>query len=185
MRKDLGYEFCRTESEKNPYVAGPLKRTDCSLVSDGAAALVLAGRGRRRGRWPAGGGDPRGCPRAGLPADRRGATSSASRAARRRGRGRYDQAGLTGSADLDLRRDARLLHHRRADRVRGDGPRRSRPGRGLDAVREGWTARWTAGCRSIRSGGPEGEGPPDRRDRRVDARALRHAAQRAGGRRCR
>ena len=41
MRKDLGYEFCRTESEKNPYVAGPLKRTDCSLVSDGAAAVVL------------------------------------------------------------------------------------------------------------------------------------------------
>ncbi|MCO4318402.1 acetyl-CoA acetyltransferase [Phyllobacterium sp. 21LDTY02-6] len=41
MRKDLGYEFCRHESEKNPFVAGPLKRTDCSLVSDGAAALVL------------------------------------------------------------------------------------------------------------------------------------------------
>ena len=42
MRKDLGYDFCRTESDKNPYVAGPLKRSDCSLVSDGAAALVLA-----------------------------------------------------------------------------------------------------------------------------------------------
>jgi acetyl-CoA C-acetyltransferase len=42
LRKDLGFDFCRTESEKNPYVAGPLKRTDCSLVSDGAAALVLA-----------------------------------------------------------------------------------------------------------------------------------------------
>jgi acetyl-CoA C-acetyltransferase len=42
MRKDFGYEFCRTESEKNPYVAGPLKRTDCSLVSDGAAAVVIA-----------------------------------------------------------------------------------------------------------------------------------------------
>jgi acetyl-CoA C-acetyltransferase len=42
FRKDLGYEFCRTESEKNPFVAGPLKRTDCSLVSDGAAAIVLA-----------------------------------------------------------------------------------------------------------------------------------------------
>ncbi len=42
MRKDLGYDFCRTESEKNPRVAGPLKRTDCSLVSDGAAAVVLA-----------------------------------------------------------------------------------------------------------------------------------------------
>jgi acetyl-CoA C-acetyltransferase len=42
MRKDLGYAFCRTESEKNPFVARPLKRTDCSLVSDGAAAVVLA-----------------------------------------------------------------------------------------------------------------------------------------------
>jgi len=42
MRKDLGFEFCRTESDKNPFVAGPLKRTDCSLVSDGAAALVIA-----------------------------------------------------------------------------------------------------------------------------------------------
>ncbi len=42
MRKDLGFDFCRQESEKNPFVAGPLKRTDCSLVSDGAAAIVLA-----------------------------------------------------------------------------------------------------------------------------------------------
>src|SRR5450631_1185300 len=42
LRKDLGFESCRTESEKNPFVAGPLKRTDCSLVSDGAAAVVLA-----------------------------------------------------------------------------------------------------------------------------------------------
>ena len=42
MRKDFGYDFCRTESDKNPFVAGPLKRTDCSLVSDGAAAVVLA-----------------------------------------------------------------------------------------------------------------------------------------------
>lgn len=41
LRKDLGYEFCRHVSDKNPIVAGPLKRTDCSLVSDGAAALVL------------------------------------------------------------------------------------------------------------------------------------------------
>jgi acetyl-CoA C-acetyltransferase len=41
VRKDLGFDFCRKESEKNPYVAGPLKRTDCSLVSDGAAALIM------------------------------------------------------------------------------------------------------------------------------------------------
>lgn len=44
IRKDFGYDFCRHESEKNPFVAGPLKRTDCSLVSDGAAAIVLVDR---------------------------------------------------------------------------------------------------------------------------------------------
>jgi len=42
MRRDFGFDFCRNVSDKNPYVAGPLKRTDCSLVSDGAAAIVLA-----------------------------------------------------------------------------------------------------------------------------------------------
>ena len=42
MQKDFGFDFCNTVSEKNPHVAGPLRRTDCSLVSDGAAALVLA-----------------------------------------------------------------------------------------------------------------------------------------------
>jgi acetyl-CoA C-acetyltransferase len=42
MRKDVGLAFCNTVSDRNPRVAGPLRRTDCSLVSDGAAALVLA-----------------------------------------------------------------------------------------------------------------------------------------------
>lgn len=42
MRRDLGFDFCRTPSDKNPFVAGPLKRSDCSLVSDGAAAMVLS-----------------------------------------------------------------------------------------------------------------------------------------------
>lgn len=41
IRKDLGVEFCSTVSERNPVVAEPLRRTDCSLVSDGAAALIL------------------------------------------------------------------------------------------------------------------------------------------------
>jgi acetyl-CoA C-acetyltransferase len=41
LRKDLGFEFCNLVSEKNPIVAAPLRRTDCSLVSDGAAAIVL------------------------------------------------------------------------------------------------------------------------------------------------
>ncbi|WP_066887162.1 acetyl-CoA acetyltransferase [Carbonactinospora thermoautotrophica] len=41
LRRDLGYEFCATVSADNPLVAAPLRRTDCSPVSDGAAALVL------------------------------------------------------------------------------------------------------------------------------------------------
>ncbi|MEM8796651.1 MAG: acetyl-CoA acetyltransferase [Pseudomonadota bacterium] len=42
MRKDLGFDFCNTVSDKNPLVAGPLRRTDCSLISDGAAAMVIS-----------------------------------------------------------------------------------------------------------------------------------------------
>lgn len=42
MRRDFGFEFCNAVSDKNPYVAPPLRRTDCSLISDGAAALVVA-----------------------------------------------------------------------------------------------------------------------------------------------
>lgn len=41
MQKELSLDFCRQVSDKNPYVVGVLKRSDCSLVSDGAAALVL------------------------------------------------------------------------------------------------------------------------------------------------
>ncbi|WP_306031237.1 acetyl-CoA acetyltransferase [Stappia sp. MMSF_3263] len=42
MRKAFDFAFCNEVSEKNPIVAGPLRRTDCSLISDGAAAMVLA-----------------------------------------------------------------------------------------------------------------------------------------------
>lgn len=41
LHKELSVEFCRTVSEQNPMVADPLRRTDCSPVSDGAAAVVL------------------------------------------------------------------------------------------------------------------------------------------------
>lgn len=51
LRKDLGFEFCNTVSEKNPLVAPPLRVTDCSLISDGAAALVMAADGLA-GRFP-------------------------------------------------------------------------------------------------------------------------------------
>lgn len=42
MQVDLGFDFCNKVSEKNPLVAPPLKRSDCSMISDGAAALVIA-----------------------------------------------------------------------------------------------------------------------------------------------
>jgi acetyl-CoA C-acetyltransferase len=41
LRRDLGFEACNTVSEKNPLIAPPLRLSDCSLISDGAAALVL------------------------------------------------------------------------------------------------------------------------------------------------
>lgn len=41
LRKEFDVEFCSTTSEKNPVVAGQLRRTDCSPVSDGAAAVVI------------------------------------------------------------------------------------------------------------------------------------------------
>lgn len=41
LRKPLELAFCLNASDKNPMIAAPLKKTDCSLVSDGAAAIVL------------------------------------------------------------------------------------------------------------------------------------------------
>ena len=49
FRKDLGYDFCREVSDRNPWVAPPLKRSDCSAVSDGAAAVVLTDADTARG----------------------------------------------------------------------------------------------------------------------------------------
>lgn len=42
MQKSFSFEQCNTVSDRNPYVAPPLRRTDCSLVSDGAAAMIVA-----------------------------------------------------------------------------------------------------------------------------------------------
>lgn len=42
MQVDLGFDFCNKVSKKNPLVAPPLKRSDCSMISDGAAALIIA-----------------------------------------------------------------------------------------------------------------------------------------------
>ncbi|MBC2638179.1 acetyl-CoA acetyltransferase [Rhodococcus wratislaviensis] len=46
LHKDRGFEFCNSVSDKNPYVAHPLRRTDCSLISDGAVALVITSADR-------------------------------------------------------------------------------------------------------------------------------------------
>ena len=47
LHKDLSVEFCSTVSDRNPMVAAPLRRTDCSPISDGAAAVVLSSTANR------------------------------------------------------------------------------------------------------------------------------------------
>lgn len=42
MHRPLDLDFCMTVSERNPMIADPLKLSDCSLITDGAAAVVLA-----------------------------------------------------------------------------------------------------------------------------------------------
>ena len=44
MHRPLDLEFCLSASERNPMIAAPLKLSDCSLISDGAAAVVLVHR---------------------------------------------------------------------------------------------------------------------------------------------
>lgn len=48
MRRAFDVDFCQTLSDKNPMVVDPLRRTDCSLISDGAAALVLSTEDRAK-----------------------------------------------------------------------------------------------------------------------------------------
>ena len=136
MRKDLGFEFCRTESDKNPFVAGPLKRTDCSLVSDGAAAVVLADtetalRMRRAVAFRA-----TAHAQDFLPMSKRdvlkfeGAAAAWARA--------LSQAGITLD-DLSLveTHDCFTV----AELIEYEAMGLTREGRGADAIREGWTTK--------------------------------------------
>jgi acetyl-CoA C-acetyltransferase len=48
MRRVMDFEHCNNASQSNPYVADSLRLTDCSLISDGAAAIILASPQRAR-----------------------------------------------------------------------------------------------------------------------------------------
>ncbi|MGY6126885.1 acetyl-CoA acetyltransferase [Paraburkholderia caledonica] len=48
MQREMTIEHCNTVSDINPLVAPPLRLTDCSLISDGAAAIVLASSERAK-----------------------------------------------------------------------------------------------------------------------------------------
>lgn len=41
MHRRLDLDYCLTPSNKNPVISAPLKLSDCSLITDGAAAIVL------------------------------------------------------------------------------------------------------------------------------------------------
>ena len=41
MQRKMDFDACNNVTEKNPQIAPPLRLSDCSLISDGAAAIVL------------------------------------------------------------------------------------------------------------------------------------------------
>ncbi|NBF11548.1 acetyl-CoA acetyltransferase [Pseudomonas sp. Fl4BN1] len=48
MHRPMDFEHCNHVSQSNPLIAPSLRLTDCSLISDGAAAIVLASPQRAR-----------------------------------------------------------------------------------------------------------------------------------------
>lgn len=41
IRKEFEFDYFNTVTNRNPMIAEPLRMTDCSLISDGAAALIM------------------------------------------------------------------------------------------------------------------------------------------------
>ena len=136
MRKDFGFEFCNAVSEKNPYVAAPLRRTDCSLVSDGAAALVIADAETAETLERAIAFRARRHVNDMLPLSRRDPT--AFEGARRAWRAALDDAGLTLS-DLSLveTHDCFTI----AEMIEYEAMGLAEPGQGYRVVRDGTTAK--------------------------------------------
>lgn len=44
MKRPFDLDFCMAVSDRNPMIADPLKLSDCSLITDGAAAVVIVNR---------------------------------------------------------------------------------------------------------------------------------------------
>ena len=134
MRKDFGFEFCNTVSEKNPIVAGPLRRTDCSLVSDGAAALVVTDRETAEGLARAIAFRARSQRNDVFPLSRRDPTAFAG--ARAAWDASKDTAGVSLD-DLDFveTHDCFTM----AELIEYEAMGLTPPGEGWRAVREGWT----------------------------------------------
>jgi len=134
MQKDLGYEFCRNVSEKNPVVAGPLKRTDCSLVSDGAAALVLTDVETAMSKKKAVVFRARNQVNDYLPMSKRDMTYLTG--CQKAWEGAFDKAGMT-LEDLDLveTHDCFTI----AELMQYEAMGLTAPGEGAKAALEGWT----------------------------------------------
>ena len=174
MRKDLGYDFCRNVSEKNPYVAPPLKRTDCSLVSDGAVALVMADEETARAMGKAVRFKAAVQVNDFLPISKRDITQFEGAAQAWAQALEPSDIGLTDLSFVeshDCFTIAELLEYE-AMGLTATRPGRARGAGGLD--REGRAA----ADQSVRR--TEGQGAPDRRHRRLDARDHRDAADRPG-----
>ena len=136
MQKAFTFEQCNTVSERNPYVAPPLRRTDCSLVSDGAAAIVVASARAAEGLARGIGFRARTHANDVLALSRR--DPAAFDGARRAWRGSLDAAGVTlddlGFVEThDCFTIAELLEY--------EAMGLAEPGRGGDVIRDGITTR--------------------------------------------
>jgi len=48
MHREMSFDACNQVSDKNPIISAPLRLTDCSLITDGAAAIILASSDRAK-----------------------------------------------------------------------------------------------------------------------------------------
>ena len=154
LRKDLGAEFCHTVSDKNPMVADPLRRTDCSPVSDGAAAVVLSTPPTGAAAAPvrlAGFGHANDF----LPTER--GTRSSSPAAARRGSGRW---GWRASGSTTSTSPRCTTASPSPSWCCYEAHRAGRTGPGRACHQEGWVVSRTASCPSTSPAGSRPRATP-------------------------